>query len=68
MEEIKTVVHKWRGDSNNFNFNPVPVVLKKGKIAITWVQHAQKSAQCMHGSHAKRKTSFCAETINKSRL
>ena len=28
---------------------------------------AQKKIQCMDGPHAKRKTSFCAETVNKSR-
>ena len=56
--------------SNNFNCNPVPVVLKKKvkplKIAIIWAQHAQKRAHpwCMNGPHAKRKTNFCAETIN----
>ena len=48
VEKIKTVADKWRGDSNNINCNPVPVVLKKRvkllKIAITWAQHAQKRA------------------------
>ena len=40
--------------------------VKPLKIAIIWAQHEQKRAQCMHGPHAKRKTIFCAETINKS--
>ena len=59
--------------SNNFNCNPVPVVLKLKKrqqpllkIAIIWAQpqHAQKRVQCMNGPYAERKTNFCAETIN----
>ena len=57
MDKIKTAANKWRGDSNNFNCNPVPVILKKKakplKIAIIWAQHAQKSVQYMNGPHAK---------------
>ena len=29
VEKITTVADKWWGDSNNFNCNPVPAVLKK---------------------------------------
>ena len=70
MEKIQTVADKWRGESNNVNCNPVLVVLKKGKTSkycYNLGPTCTKRAQCINGPHAKRKTSFCVETINKSR-